>query len=690
MSVRKSGVISLTALATALLLPASALGTPQFRDTDLGVIADSPLGDAATVGDRYAAVLVPDSQAVMVLDVVTWDFAATSLGVTAPNVCKLSGVSHRPNAVASYESATGELVFFIACDGGVVSTLKITEGTAATSTVTVETAQHSGTTLALVDVAYDAHYGRVLFLDSAGTVHRSDPSAPETRLDFVSAVGTGTPVAVAAPQQGSTGSTVAVAFSSGAVVFIEPTGGVLEGASTCDFAVTDIAPLGESLLVALDSGSAASSLAVIDLALPSGGCQNPDGLQGLIARPARLGLSESASAADDAIYVSGQDPASGDAVVVGPISPDAITASSPPATIDTVDAPDEPGALAPLSAEEGIVIHAGTGDGSLDVLSDAPFITATIKVNVADTSDTATPTPSGSSSSDEYEQSIDVDFQVDEGGDYVITLDGDEADSGDAVEGSSCCTATLDATSLSEGRYELVISVTDTADNVGSRTFYISLDSAPDALDGFSGGFGDGKLILTWDTPSADDITAYELIMFAAAQDDGQPWANADAFLASAAGDAGGATFMVGGASGSRYPDVLGSASWPATVDVDDDKLEVGRKAVTLTISPLDNASEEDGRVVNPTVYYAAVRAVDASGNTGSWSAVVSAIPQKVCGAACVTGEQGGLCAIVASSGPGRWGDRLLAAALLTLVALRRRRTRLVLKAPRGRHRRTE
>lgn len=224
----------------------------------------------------------------------------------------------------------------------------------------------------------------------------------------------------------------------------------------------------------------------------------------------------------------------------------------------------------------------------------------------------------------------------------------------------------LDTSSLTDGLSEglnlLYVYAQDVDGNIGWLALKVNLVEPPASLENVELLFGDGKLFISFTDPADDTITGYEILIGAPSDTaDGSFTVETSATLPTG-WTSSSPNFTV---SGTAYP---GTDGWPLALE------ETTDTAVW---------SESDGKLVynlsplnNDTTYYVAIRAVS-SGVGGSWSEVLSQMPEETCGAVCIADDAGGFCSVATvrpEAQGSAWPMWLLAGAAALRMRLRRRR----------------
>ncbi len=215
-------------------------------------------------------------------------------------------------------------------------------------------------------------------------------------------------------------------------------------------------------------------------------------------------------------------------------------------------------------------------------------------------------------------EEVALTFSVDESVDWSLYLGGDSSGSGTLLgegvaDSEVSTTVTVDST-WAEGKNSLVVVVKDASGNEGHGVAKVTVDNPPDTpvLTDDSLGFGDERLVLSFDGISDEDLAGYDIYVTTV------PFESAD--------------WATGG------PEFDGEDALETPIRVDSS----GGQRVTASISPLTNG----------VTYYVAVRAVDEGGLEGPMSEVVSGTPKPTFAASELSGENGGC-----STAPGSlWG----------------------------------
>ncbi len=264
---------------------------------------------------------------------------------------------------------------------------------------------------------------------------------------------------------------------------------------------------------------------------------------------------------------------------------------------------------------------AGGSDGSLQVLSDRPWV------------DMDSPSPSSAISGDE----VSVSFTSDMDGTWVLYLggsvdgDGEELASGDcSADQAATATFTVDG-SFAEDANALWLLVTSGGVRGHDRE-WVTVDNPPSKvqLDASGVGFGNQQITVSFEGNDDEDLVSYTVYVTTAefsAED-----------------------YETGGPEFDGDDEVDGDLPRSVTAAPGDD--------VSVTIQPLTNG----------VTYYVAVRAYDEGGQEGEMSNVVTAMPQETIGAAELAGETGGYCGTRAP-----WSAAVLGLTALLTLARRRR-----------------
>ncbi|MDG1481598.1 MAG: hypothetical protein P8R54_18535 [Myxococcota bacterium] len=243
---------------------------------------------------------------------------------------------------------------------------------------------------------------------------------------------------------------------------------------------------------------------------------------------------------------------------------------------------------------------AGTDAGELLFLTDRPWVI----------------TESFSSGTVAVGDVIDVSFSSDTDGDWEIRNgpDGEVLESGELLA-DELVSASVTVTDglLDEGDNELWIAVTDGSSREGHDAVTVSIDNPPGKVSLSAGdiGFGDERIILTFDGVTDSDLSYYEVFLSLDAFTGADDW-----------------TFW------GRYAADTGLGAGVADIgDPIQHSADAG-EAVEITIEG----------VTNGVTYYLAVRAVDTGGLEGDMSDVFSVIPEETYSASELAGEPGGFC----------------------------------------------
>lgn len=228
-------------------------------------------------------------------------------------------------------------------------------------------------------------------------------------------------------------------------------------------------------------------------------------------------------------------------------------------------------------------------------------------------------------------------FAANQDGDWDLRVGGDlDEDSGTSL-GSGTLVAdeavevTLSSDDLpAEGDNRLMLFVD--GDDLGNDSILVNLDGPPGEVTAVSADAADERLDLTWTAPDAPDLATFRV------------------YLSDAAFTA----------------DSLPSF----TVTVDDQTVSYPRDVDAGEAREQHSLSVEG--LANGTPYYLALRAVDAGGQVGPLSTVVSGTPARTCGAAECAGESPGCNSCSASVAAAAPGVGLLLLGLLGFLLKRR------------------
>lgn len=269
--------------------------------------------------------------------------------------------------------------------------------------------------------------------------------------------------------------------------------------------------------------------------------------------------------------------------------------------------PAVPLAAAPVSLVEGSgYLWAGLASGGLAVLTDRPFLDITA----------VSPNPVAARGTD-----VSVTFTSTESGTSTISVNGGVVASGTTVTAGTPATIVIPGSALGdstllEGRNRLRVEVSgSTSALVGHDETALTLDVPPPTPSGFRVGFGDGRVIASWDALSGTvtDFKEY-VVRF---------------------GTAAGGT---GGIPGFSSP-----------------------RTTTSTTYAVD--------VSNGTTVFMSVLSKDSAGNLSAASPVLSSTAQPTSGAADLAGDKGGFL-ISCRVGPLGAGARGLASVLGAGIAM--------------------
>ncbi|MDO8461338.1 MAG: hypothetical protein Q7S98_00605, partial [Deltaproteobacteria bacterium] len=266
---------------------------------------------------------------------------------------------------------------------------------------------------------------------------------------------------------------------------------------------------------------------------------------------------------------------------------------------DPIAITGSPGPIVASSVSEGRV-YTSNASGTLSLISEKPFVTVS-SVPILD---------SAAASADKLKTggSFTVIFTSSDAGTYSLKLGGDKSGNGKELTTGSVATANASVTTatikysdfssqFAEGINRLFVFVTDSSGNIGRRAAEITVDTPPAGISINSVGFGNGSLYVNFDRLDAADMDHYNVYAAPSAAD------TLTATLATA------------------------SESQPDSGET-----------VTVKVSGLTNG----------TVYFAAVEAVDKSGNVGARTnllvsgAAASNTPEETVGLIGSSGEGGG------------------------------------------------
>ena len=280
------------------------------------------------------------------------------------------------------------------------------------------------------------------------------------------------------------------------------------------------------------------------------------------------------------------------------------------------------------ATSDGYLIAVDTDSSQLQLLTDNPWVRVLgIEPDPVDTEGDATLTISA-----------DVD------GTLSVLLGGNIDASGsdlqpdvESIEADTDTDVIVSAASMSDGAVVYVF-VEDVEGSVGRTTVQVSVATPIEipAPAGFAATAGDGQVTLSWVEVEPTGTTLDHYVVYFA-----------DASFDPADGDPGYCTedgtvcspeeVYVSASSGASIADYADDDSADgdddtADDDTADDDTAADDGTVSVTVYPLTNS----------TVYYFAVAAVATTGETGEFSAVVSAMPQETGGAAWLAGDTGG------------------------------------------------
>lgn len=277
------------------------------------------------------------------------------------------------------------------------------------------------------------------------------------------------------------------------------------------------------------------------------------------------------------------------------------------------------GALDRLLAVNDGALGLSTDDSVVDWVTAAPWVEITSAPSTAGT------------------DPVDLSFTSDVGGDWTLSLgdtltDAVAIDTGTISAGETATVSTTVDSTWIEGRNRLWVTVDDGV-NIGHDATDVTVDTPP-PQPSITIGFGESSINVQIAADDTEDLDHYDVYL------------SDVAFTAD--------EYATGG---------------PA---FDDGNVEA---PVTLTATPGVSTSYTFYPLENGTLYYAAVRAVDAGGQEGPMSQVLSATPTYTYSASELRGDEGGFgCS---TSGAGRPGNTVPISLLVSgAVALRARRGR--------------
>lgn len=276
-------------------------------------------------------------------------------------------------------------------------------------------------------------------------------------------------------------------------------------------------------------------------------------------------------------------------------------------------------AIAPLHGVDGPAYVVDTG-GSVQIIADRPFVSEY-------EADTVSVGPG-----DEYTlfftANADAAYSLRVGGDLDPTS-GTQLDAG-ALTADEESSVTLAADDLPLEGANRVFLFVDGGGDIGNDSIAITFDGPPDALGTPTVGAANERLTLSWTSSDEPDITTFEVLLSDEAFD---PAEGLPRFTTS---------------DGTSYP----------------------REVTAGDVSTTQSLSVEG--LVNGTTYWLSLRAVDAGGQMGPFTAVVSGAPRSTCGAAECAGEPTGCNTCSSLSASDDTGGAWL---LLGLLGLLYRRT---------------
>ena len=225
----------------------------------------------------------------------------------------------------------------------------------------------------------------------------------------------------------------------------------------------------------------------------------------------------------------------------------------------------------------------------------------------------------------------------------------------------------VSAVAMSDGAVVYVF-VEDAEGSVGRATVQVSVATPVEvpAPDGFTATAGDAQVTLSWVEVEPTGTTVDHYVVYFA-----------DASFEPLDGDPGFCT--EDGTVCSPEEVYVSASSWTPIAEYADDDSADGDDDTADDDTGDDDTAAADGTVsvtvyplTNGTIYYFAVAAVAATGETGEFSAVVSAMPQETGGAAWLAGDEGGYgcdgCTTIGTPS----SEFVTLALLVALVAVRR------------------
>jgi len=287
----------------------------------------------------------------------------------------------------------------------------------------------------------------------------------------------------------------------------------------------------------------------------------------------------------------------------------------------TLDSSGSPVAIAP-APDHLDTVYVASGDGTIRVVTSRPWIT---NIDVE---------PRSVGTGDDFTLNFTVDSDCDWDvriGSGIDTEAGTSLENGAAAAGEEV-TLSFDSGALTtEGENRLIIFATN-ADATGVDSTVVTLDTPPDTVSDFTVSPGDARLVLNWTSTSEEDISSYRIYLAE------NVFTEDDEELP---------TLVIEGADG--------DITYPLEVSAGD---------------PLSGHSAEITELDNGLTYWVAVQPIDASGNIGPMSPVLSSAPEQTCGLVECYGDRGCSCSSTGSH-PGLLSFALMALALLGV----RRRT---------------
>lgn len=244
-------------------------------------------------------------------------------------------------------------------------------------------------------------------------------------------------------------------------------------------------------------------------------------------------------------------------------------------------------------------VYVAGGDGSVRVVSERPWVTSMV----------VAPDSVGS------EDTFTVTFTVESDCSWDLRLEsGIDEDGGTSLQTGSALAdqeieVALEASILSrEGANRLSVFVTNPSTlDVGVDSATITLDTLPEVVTGIAVSPGDARLVASWTSSDEEDIDKYIVYV-------------SDAAFTS------------------------DTTTLPAITVTDADGNTIEYPAEVAAGDPSSAHSAELLGLTNGTTYWVAVQAIDAAGNEGGLSDVVSGTPELACGLVECYGDSGCTC----------------------------------------------